>query len=68
MTLTIILNVVLMAIVFAAIVGLLSAGIASNRRWAASLASPIRRRARVRTGARVAGGRRGRRGEYAPAR
>jgi hypothetical protein len=58
MTLTIILNIVLMILVFAAIVALLGAGIMSNRRWAASLAAPARRQIRTRPVAREVAGRR----------
>jgi hypothetical protein len=70
MTLIIILNVVFMALVFAGILALLSAGILSNRRWAAALSGPASapRRARPRAGAREAAGRPEPRRQYVPAR
>jgi hypothetical protein len=67
MTLIIIFNVVLMALVFVGIVSLLGAGIASNRRWVASLSSPVRRHARVRVSGREVAGRRQPRRGYVPA-
>lgn len=68
MTIAIIFNAVFMTLVVVGIVGLLSAGIISNRRWATSLASPMRRRARVRFGAREVAGRRAPRRDWVPAR
>jgi hypothetical protein len=68
MTLTIILNIVLMTLVFAGILALLGAGIMSNRRWAGSLAAPTRRRVRTRPAAREVAGRRAPQRAYTPAR
>jgi hypothetical protein len=58
MTLTIVVNIVLMTLVFAGILALLGAGIVSHRRWVASMAAPARRRARTRPAAREVAGRR----------
>ena len=68
MTLTIILNIVFMTLVFVGILALLGAGIVSNRRWADSPAVPTRRRVRTRPAAREVAGRRAAPRGYTPAR
>lgn len=68
MTLTIILNLVLMTLVFAGILALLGAGIVSNRRWATSLPGSARRRVRTRPAAREVAGRRAPQRGYTPVR
>jgi hypothetical protein len=55
--------------VFVGIVGLLSAGVIANRRWATTMAAPAHRRARARFKARETARRpAARRGGWVPAR